>query len=161
VTLTDALGGTPAAGRSTWNARIVRTEGALDENSRELFAIARIDDPFGRVSGNPELRIGQPVRAAVQGIVLKDVYVIPRTALRGVNRIYLIDPAGPALRRTEIDPVWSTSEILVIRDSLKPGDWVATSRLPYAPNGAPVEIIEPQVAAETPADPAIPKPSGS
>ena len=26
--------------------------------------------------------------------------------------------------------------------------WVATSRIPYAPNGAPVEIVEPPVAAE-------------
>jgi RND family efflux transporter MFP subunit len=160
VTLTDALDG-GASARHSWLARIVRTEGALDETSRELFAIARIDDPFGRVSGRPELRIGQPVRAAVRGIVLEDVYVIPRTALRGVNRIYLIDPSGPAIRKTEINPVWSTSEILVVRDKLNPGDWVATSRMPYAPDGAPVEIIEARVAAETPAGPKPAKSSGS
>lgn len=148
VTLTDALGNPSHPSGNSWKARIVRTEGALDENSRELFAIARIDDPFGLVSKNPELRIGQPVRAAIQGTVLKDVFVIPRAALRGVNRIYLIDRKEPTILRTEINPVWSNAEILVVRDGLQTGDWLATSRLPYAPSGAPVEVIEPRIAAD-------------
>lgn len=153
VILTDALGKENQPSGNTWKARIVRTEGTLDETSRELFAIARVDDPFGIVSKNPELRIGQPVRALVHGNILKDVFAIPRTALRGVNRIYLIDPAGqngPAIRKVEIQPVWSTAETLVIQDGLKNGDWLATSRLPYAPEGAPVEIIEPRIAADAP-----------
>ncbi len=148
VTLTDALGTPSGQSGDAWNARIVRTEGTLDENSRELFAIARIDDPFGLVSKKPELRIGQPVRAAVEGIVLKGVFVIPRDALRGINRIYLIDKTEPAIIRTEIHPVWSNPEILIVREGLQAGDWLATSRLPYAPNGAPVEIIEPRIAAD-------------
>ena len=145
VTLTDALGNSFG---NTWSARIVRTEGTLDEDSRELFAIARIDDPFGLVSKNPELRIGQPVRASIEGIVLENVFVIPREALRGVNRIYRIDRAEPAIIRTAITPVWSNAEVLVVREGLQTGDWLATSRLPYAPDGAPVEIIEPPVAAD-------------
>jgi hypothetical protein len=80
--------------------------------------------------------------------VLRDVIAIPRTALRGVNKIYLIDREGPAIHKTDINPVWSTADTLVIRDGLNPGEWLATSRLPYAPDGAPVEIIEPKIAAE-------------
>jgi RND family efflux transporter MFP subunit len=147
VTLSDALGGDSGV---TWQAHIVRTEGTLDESSRELFAIARIDDPFGRVSGNPELRIGQPVRAAIEGVVLKDVHVIPRGALRGINRIFLIEKSGLTLKRVEVEPVFSNADVLVVRNGLQTGDWLATSRLPYAPSGAPVEIIEPVMAAEAP-----------
>ena len=150
VTLTDALGSSARSSGNSWRARIVRTEGTLDESSRELFAIARIEDPFGRVTGNPELRIGQPVRAAIEGVVLRDVFVVPRNALRGVNRIYLIEKSGPAIERRDIEPIWSTAEVLVIRDGLVPGEWLATSRLPYAPNGAPVEILEARMAAESP-----------
>ena len=150
VTLYDALrGDMKSEPRHSWKARIVRTEGALDETSRELFAIARIEDPFGRESENPELRIGQPVRAAIQGVVLEDVYVIPRSAMRGINRIYLIETPGLTIRRTTIEPLFSNSDELVMRDGLRPGDWVATSRMPYAPDGAPVEIVEPGVMAET------------
>lgn len=161
VTLTDALGQASLATGNTWKARIVRTEGALDESSRELFAIARVDDPFGLVSKNPELRIGQPVRAAIEGTVLKDVFVIPRNALRGVNRIYRIDPAGPTIDKTVIEPIWSNAEILVVREGLNSGDWLATSRLPYAPDDAPVEIIEAPIAAEKSSPAAAGKNSGS
>jgi RND family efflux transporter MFP subunit len=145
VTLTDALSSaaTSTAKPHSWQARIVRTEGTLDESSRELFAIARIDDPFGLISGNPELRIGQPVRAAVEGVVLKDVFVLPRSALRGVNRVYAIEKETLTIQRTDVVPLWSTTEELVVRGAFEDGDWLATSRLSYAPNGAPVEIIEP------------------
>jgi len=33
---------------TVWTAKIIRTEGTLDRSSLELFAIARISDPFGR-----------------------------------------------------------------------------------------------------------------
>jgi RND family efflux transporter MFP subunit len=158
VTLTDAI-----AQRHDiqWEARIVRTEGALDESSRELFAIARIDDPFGLVSGKPPLRIGQPVRASIRGNILNEVFVIPRHTMRGVNRIYLVDRQNPAIQRTNIEPIWSTADVLVIKDGLQPGQWLATTRLPYAPDGAPVEIVERPVAAEAPLQSAKTKPSGS
>ena len=158
VTLHDALGGDS---NHTWQAQIVRTEGTLDESSRELFAIARIDDPFGRISGNPELRIGQPVRASIHGVTLKDVFVIPRSAMRGINRVFLIDKKELTLKRVELEPVFSNAEVLVVRKDIQPGDWLATSRLPYAPSGAPVEIIGPIMAADiTPSD-RTPKRSGS
>jgi RND family efflux transporter MFP subunit len=159
VTLTDALSSQPS--HHTWPAKIVRTEGALDESSRELFAIARIDDPFGLISGNPELRIGQPVRAAVEGVVIENVFVIPRSALRGVNRVYLIDRGEMQIQRTDVDPVWSDAESLVVRDGFNEGDWLATSRLSYAPNGAPVEIIEPPTAADARLQAGAAKASGS
>ncbi|MGD7653924.1 MAG: efflux RND transporter periplasmic adaptor subunit [Verrucomicrobiales bacterium] len=148
VELTDAIDEKDGPAKNTWKATIVRTEGELDERSRELFAIARIEDPFGLKSGNPELRIGQPVRADVQGIVLKDVFAIPRNAVRGLNTIYLIDQEELRLRRTEVAPVWTTPDTLVIRDGLEQGEWLATSNLPWAPNGAPVQIIEPIQAIE-------------
>jgi RND family efflux transporter MFP subunit len=158
VTLTDAIGQNNA---TQWDARIVRTEGALDESSRELFAIARIDDPFGLISGKPPLRIGQPVRASIRGTILENVFVIPRHSMRGVNRIYLVDRVNPAIQRTMIEPLWSTADVLVIKDGLEPGQWLATTRLPYAPDGAPVEVVERPVAAEAPLQGEAPKPSGS
>lgn len=161
LTLTDALAENQSGPRNSWPARIVRTEGALDDASRELFAIARIDDPFGRLSGNPELRIGQPVRASIEGMVLKDVFVIPRSAMRGINRIYLIDRHELCIKRTEIEPVFSNSEEIVLRDGVSAGDWLAISRMPYAPDGAPVEIIGSAVVAETPEPLVREKGSGS
>ena len=148
VTITDALGKRSLSSSTTWEARIIRTEGTLDPSSRELFVIARINDPFGLQSGKPELKIGQPVRASIQGITLPDVFVIPRTALRGVNRIYLIDPENLTLSRKTLNPIWSTPDSFIVQSEIQPGDWLATSRLTYAPDGAPVEIIETSIASE-------------
>ena len=148
VTLTDAVAGENSP---RWDASIVRTEGALDESSRELFAIARIDDPFSVRSGRAPLLIGQPVRAIIEGNRLHDVFVIPRHALRGINRVYLVDQESTSLRRTTIEPIWSTEEVLVVRDGLEAGQWLSTTRLPYAPDEAPVEIIKPAPPAAGPA----------
>jgi len=151
VTLTSTHSVSPEGTSQQWSAQIIRSEGALDDSSRELFAIARVDDPFGLVSGKPPLRIGQPVRASVEGRVLKDVFVIPRLALRGVGRIYLVDREDPAIARTDIKSIWSTSEVLIVRDGLEAGQWLSTTRLPYAPDGAPVEVIE-SISVATPSD---------
>ncbi|MBB5350085.1 RND family efflux transporter MFP subunit [Haloferula luteola] len=153
VTLVDALGETTREAPTTWSARIVRTEGTLDPSSRELFVIARIDDPFGLHSDHPPLRIAQPVRASIVGHTLHNVFVIPRNSLRGVNVIYLVDPVESAIVRQEIDPIWSTATQLVVDQGLENGQWLAITRLPYAPNGAPVQILdstEPADIATTP-----------
>lgn len=142
VTFYDAL---TQDSDSVWEGRIVGTEGALDENSRELFAIARVDDPFSRqaASGSqkPPLRVGQPVRAAIPGKTLEDVYVIPRATVRNLNRIYLVDEDSMLDRRT-IEEIWSNQDFLVVRDdSIEEGALLATSRLVYAPDASKVEVI--------------------
>jgi len=151
VTLTDALG-RDRDEPVTRRARLVRAEGSLDSTSRELFVIARIDDPFGLESDKPALRLGQPVRASIEGSILENVFVLPRQALRGVNTIYLVTRDEPAIERTKIDPVWSTADVIVVRDGLESGQWLATTRLPYAPNGAPVAVVEPATAVSVEPD---------
>ena len=52
VELRDAIND---ASDSVWKAQIIRTEGSLDEDSLELFAVAKIDDPFSLRSHHPIL----------------------------------------------------------------------------------------------------------
>ncbi len=154
VELSDAMNEEVTA---TWQGKIIGTEGALDPNSRELFAIARVADPFSRKSDKkrPPLRIGQPVRAAIEGKVLPDVFVIPRDTVRQLTRIALVEPDSEdgsklVLRRVVIDPIWSGLDDLIVRDPEIPDHaLLATTRMVYAPAGSPVEIIE-----DSPIDPA-------
>lgn len=139
VELTDALMPNSTA---TWQAEIIRTEGTLDETSRELFAIAKIHDPFGLKDKKTPLKMGQPVRAKIKGNILTKVFVIPRSALRGVNRISIIEGNPSTLERRDITPIWSTENEIVVRDNLTAGEKLSTSKLTYAPDGAPVQIIE-------------------
>lgn len=144
VRLTDASG---VSNHHQWQAEIVRTEGTLDETTRELFAIARIQDPFGRLKQSPPLRIGQPLRAQIQGVLLPQVFVIPRKALRGVNRVYMVEQEPPLLTRKTIIPTWSTAEEIVVQEGFTHGEKLCVSSLTYAVEGAKVEIIASPVDA--------------
>ncbi|MCG8602323.1 MAG: efflux RND transporter periplasmic adaptor subunit [Verrucomicrobiales bacterium] len=164
VELRDALNPETSA---VWQAEIIGTEGALDPDSRELFAIARVRDPFSRKvardQAGPPLRIGQPVVAEIPGRILRDVYLIPRHAVRELSFIYLVDPATLTLNRREIDPVWSDREQLVLSDeTLVNGSLLATSRLVYAPNLSRVEILPSgEEGAENTPPPATEPPTSS
>jgi RND family efflux transporter MFP subunit len=156
VTLTDATG---VHQPHTWQAEIIRTEGTLDETTRELFAIARLKDPFARQSSAPPLRIGQPLRASIEAVVLPQVYVFPRKALRGVNRVYMAEQNPPVLARREVTPMWTTAHEIIVKDGFAPGEKLTTSTLTYAIDGAKIEIISTPVesAAEEKADAIPPK----
>lgn len=125
-----------------WRGKIVRTEGALDVDSLELYVIARIDDPFGLRSGQPPLRIGQPVTGLIAGKVLEQVIAIPRSAVRQLDQVYLIDPSHMTVSAKSIDSIWSDEEHVVVRQSNIPvNSLLSTTQLVYVPNGAKVEVI--------------------
>ncbi|GAA4454620.1 efflux RND transporter periplasmic adaptor subunit [Novipirellula rosea] len=139
VELRDAI---DTASSSVWQAKIVRTEGTLDADSLELFAIARIEDPFSLHGDHPVLRIGQPVVATIHGETLKDVIAIPRGAVRRLDQVYLIDQQKLTLRSLTIDPLWSDADhVIVPGQTIRNGELLATTMLVYAPEGSPVEII--------------------
>lgn len=145
VELRAAMGG---ASDTVWKAKIVRTEGALDENSLELFAIARVDDPFGLESGHPPLRIGQPVMARIAGQVLTNVVALPRMAVRQLDQIILIDQQDLTLTPKTILPLWADEEHVIVRDpAIHEGVLLSLTQLVYAPAGSKVEIIPDILAA--------------
>jgi RND family efflux transporter MFP subunit len=146
VTLVDAL---TEGGEQTWEGEIVRTEGILDAQSRKLFVIARVNDPFGLEQSQSKnntvpLRIGQPVRAILEGSTIPDVFVIPRNTLYRPNEILTIHPTEFTLKRQKIAPIWTDPENLVVSENLIEGWHLVTNRLSAAPEGAKVEIVEPE-----------------
>lgn len=128
----------------TWTAQLIRSEGVIDDTSRELFLIARIPDPYGLQSGLPPLRIGQPILAEVEGNLLKDVYVIPRETLRGAFETLLVDNETLKLLRYDIEPFWTDSENFVITHPLPENHSIVATRIPHAANGASIEIVQPE-----------------
>ena len=64
------------------------------------------------------------------------------------NEVILVDPEEMTIARTEINPVWSDAEQVVVRDELPEGWLLVTSSLSYAADGSKVEIQEPSPDAE-------------
>ncbi len=81
------------AGISQWQARIIRTEGVVDETSRVIYAVAQIVDPYGVLgqSHQQELKIGTFVNAEIQGLPADNVVVLPRYVLRADHTILTVN----------------------------------------------------------------------
>ena len=133
----------------SWDAQILRTEGALDASTLELFAVARVKDPFGLHSNKVPLRLGQPVVSEIPGRGLTDVFVIPREAITELNRIRLVDPETHTLKSAKITQLWADDESVVFRDpGVDDGTLLVLDRLVYAPDGGKVEIVDDEALDE-------------
>lgn len=127
-------------GRTTyqWRGRLVRVEGAIDTQSRQLFVVAQVDDPYARgPEDRPPLRIGQFVRARIQGRTLENVFVIPRSAMREGDQVLIVDE-NSELQRREVQAFWRDDERIVVGEGLNEGDIVALTPLSIAASGSPV-----------------------
>lgn len=162
VVLQSVVGDNP----STWSGSLVRVEGAIDESTRQITAVAQVNDPYKkRADGNPPLRIGQFLEAEIQGQLLTDVFLIPRRAVRAGNEILLITPQNK-LRRVSVSPLISNAEMIVVQADTgkepREGDVLCLTPIPFAAEGATVlPLIDgaPMPAAEQ-AD-GKPKPVGA
>lgn len=143
----DGLASSPETA-AQWEAELVRTEGIIDESSRELFLVARIPDPYGlKNKKTTPLRVGQPVRAEIAGNTLNGVYVIPRSSLRGPFEAVLVNNETLEIQRQKIQALWTDEDNLIIDHPLPENHSLVTSRLAFAANGSVIEIIPPQVEA--------------
>ncbi|ABA56855.1 possible putative HlyD family secretion protein [Nitrosococcus oceani ATCC 19707] len=73
-----------AGKRHSWEGRIVRTEGVIDEKTRMLYAVAEVRDPYGDLGLSPGalLLVGLFVEAEIEGRTLDHAHLLPRQALR-------------------------------------------------------------------------------
>lgn len=138
VTLTDAL---DSSRTTTWDATIKHVEGELDQTSRELFVIARIEDPFAISSDNPPIRINQPVKASIDASKIKDALIIPRKSLYNSKEVLIIEEG--AIKRHTVKIVWETAEDVIVQNPELHDKQLLTSRINFAVDGTKVKISEP------------------
>ncbi|MDX1459543.1 MAG: efflux RND transporter periplasmic adaptor subunit, partial [Xanthomonadales bacterium] len=153
VKLTSAEGSSV----SQWRARIIRTEGVVDENSRVIYAVAEVPDPYGLlgVSDQPELRFGTFVRAEIAGRDAGRVIVLPRGVLRADGTVLVANDE----RKLEIRPVEvlrAQPQTIWVGSGLEDGELVVTTTLDAPVPGTDVAIAgddprtgEEPVAAES------------
>jgi RND family efflux transporter MFP subunit len=138
VRLRPVVSGRPGA----WEGAIVRVESAIDESTRQITAVAQVNDPYSRRDdGAPPLRIGQFLEAEIEGETLTDVFVIPRRAVRAGNEILLITPENK-LQRVTVEPILGDTETIVVSADTgrapREGDVLCLTPIPFAAEGAGV-----------------------
>jgi RND family efflux transporter MFP subunit len=126
-------------GETEWAAKLVRTEGAIDENARQLHVIAQVDDPFSQQSDNRSpLKIGEYVTAKLTGKTLSSVLVIPNNTIYQGSYVYVIE--GDVLQRRDIEIAWQNERDAMIDAGLADGESLVTTPLGQVTSGVRVRV---------------------
>lgn len=136
--LSASLAGKP----QQWTARIARTDGAIDPATRQISAIAVVDDPYdaGSDDGVP-LAIGLFVDAVIEGKPLENAIVLPRSALYGRDAVYVIGP-GDTIEERKVAIVSSDRDTITVASGVADGERIVTSPLRGARSGDKVTPAE-------------------
>ncbi|MEE3236727.1 MAG: efflux RND transporter periplasmic adaptor subunit [Pseudomonadota bacterium] len=136
----DVLIKSDLIGNENWQARLVRTEGAIDESARQLHVIAQIDDPFGpRSEGRSPLKIGQYVTAEIEGKTLPGALVIPNSAIYQGSYVYTVE--DDILRRRDIEIAWQNDIDAVVDNGLELGMDLVMTPLGQVTSGIRVSVL--------------------
>jgi RND family efflux transporter MFP subunit len=140
------------AGEShTWSGRITRTDSGFDPETRVLFAYVEVQDPYGKGADNgTPLATGLFVDAEIDGRTLADSVVLPRTALRGKDNVY-VAREDDTLDIRPVEVAFSERERLILTSGISAGERVVTSPVRAASDGMkikPVDRLETAFAAD-------------
>ena len=132
-----------AGRRVHWDARITRTDSAIDSQTRVLYAIAEIDDPYGEGASEDgvPLAVGMFVSAEITGREVAGAYVMPRSALRGDDRVFVAQEGGRLAVRT-VDVVTSDPERVIVTSGVDAGEYVIVSPVRGASDGMRIQSLD-------------------
>jgi RND family efflux transporter MFP subunit len=130
--------------KESWEARITRSEGVVDEQTRVTYAVARIDDPYRlrpEHAGGVPLPIGTFVTAHIDGTSVDNVMRIPREALRGRDELLFVDNDN-RLRIRTVDVLRADAEYAWLSGGASPGDRIVLTKMDSPINGMRVRIAD-------------------
>ena len=132
-----------AGRRHRWDGTVVRMEGEIDPMSRMVYAVARVQNPYGRGANpdRPPLGIGMFVEAEILGKRYPDVAVLPRTAMHGENRVAVVDDEN-RLRFRPVEILRIASDQVYILSGIETGERVCLSALETQVDGMEVRVLE-------------------
>lgn len=138
VELSTASGGD----QQTWTGTVVRSTGRVDERTRLLGLIARVEAPYAvRSDGGQPLQMGQFVDAVVLGRTVPDVASLPRAALRGRDAVLVVDPER-RLRFRTVEVLQLGRDEVLISAGLEEGELVLISTLETPVEGTRVTLAD-------------------
>jgi RND family efflux transporter MFP subunit len=132
------------AGREqTWLGKVVRTEGELDERTRTINVVVRVERPY---ANKPPLAVGLFVTVDIEGHTLPSATLIPRSALHQGNMVWVVD-GDDRLRFRKVDLARIQGDQALVKAGLEDGERVVTTPLTVVTDGMAVRTA--QVREET------------
>lgn len=126
----------------TWQGRVTRISSSYDSATRVLFAYAEVADPYGKGSdsGVP-LASGLFVNVKIAGREVVNSIIVPRTALRGSDTVYIANKDKTLSLRT-VKVASSSRDMAVISAGLSSGERVITSPIRGVAEGMKIELAD-------------------
>ena len=136
VTLVSDLGD-----GARWTGRVVRTEGAIDSDARQLHVVAQLDDPYALDDLNAApVKIGQYVSAAIEGRTVEEALIVPNNVIYQGTFVFVVRDG--ILDRRRIEVVWQNDIESLVSDGVLPGEQVVTTQLGQVTTGTRVEVVD-------------------
>lgn len=127
----------------TWQATLVRSSAAVDEASRQLYVVARLNAPFNSIPGEGRgqnaLRAGQYVTAKLKTKPIEQALLVPNSAIYQGAYVYVY--RDEQVFRRDIVFNWQDERNAVIEQGLEPGEYVVTSPLGKVASGTSVNAV--------------------
>jgi RND family efflux transporter MFP subunit len=126
-------------GEQSWQGNLVRTEGAIDTNAQQLYVVAQINDPYKATETNKyPIKIGQYVKAKINGRELSNVLLIPNATIYQGSYVYVVEQG--VLNRKNIVIRWQNSQYSIIASGLEFGQQLVLTPLGQVSSGTAVAI---------------------
>ena len=123
----------------SWKGKLERVDGVIDPVTRMINLIAVFKNDFIEID-KPNLPIGLFVEAKIDGITLKNIFEIPINSISEDNEVYIVDKDNQ-LELRKLTILKKYSEFVIIKDGLKAGERIVTSKLSTASNGIKVNLV--------------------
>lgn len=137
VTLSALVGGE----MRYWDGKIVRTDASVDSATRMVYAVAEVKDPYKlNTPADMPLAVGLFVSAEIEGAYVQSAFVMPRTALRGKDKVYVV-ASDDTLNIRTVSILYSNREKLVVSAGVSHGERVVVSPLRSPVEGMNVQAL--------------------
>lgn len=124
-----------------WESRILWDEGEVDRATLSGYVLAEI-------KSNPEVgtkfRLPPPglfVQARFEGMMMKDVVVVPRAAVRGRDSVWIVDTESKLRSRT-LEIVNSNQTSVYATSGIEDGDLVILNKIELPQEGMLLSVVE-------------------
>jgi RND family efflux transporter MFP subunit len=134
-----------AGQKRTWPAKVVRTEGKLDERTRMINVVVQVEKPYAK---KPPLAVGLFVTIDIEGRTLSKAAIIPRSALHQGDTVWVVDK-DDRIRFRKVDVALLQGDEAVVHDGLEDGERLVITPLKAVTDGMAVQTLDLKESGQT------------
>lgn len=130
-----------------WSGRVVRMDGEIQRATLSATVIVEVEASETNPVYLRRPPVGLFVEAVIPGMVIAGVVEIPRWALRGKDRVLVVD-GDSRMHEVQVTIRRSLPGTVLVSDGLKDGDLVIVTRMSGVVDNGKVEVVDGLVGEE-------------